>query len=292
MPPACVTTCFTIASPRPVPRDARARSDTVEALEQTRELRLLDADAVVGTSDRDRVADAGHRQRERRPGACVADRVLGEVLGDDAEHARPDLELDVGVALEAELDTGTGGPLCEFLDSVLEHGCDGRGSECDDTRARFELGEKEHLVDELGDLVDLATSLLDERRHVLAGECGRLEEGEEAGKRGSKLVGHRSREARPQLLVRRKVAFAREVHESLASSADLIRDDERNDAAPAGQQVRRKRLALVHAVDRLPRAAAREHDPVLVVEDDDRLPALLDERAASDGFRVGHVTAF
>ncbi len=78
---------------------------------------------------------------------------------------------------------------------------------------------------------------------------------------------------------------AREVDETLAPTGDLVRDDERDDSALAGQEVRRKSLALAHAVDRLARPAAREQDAVVVVEDDDRLAALLDERPAPD--RVG-----
>ena len=46
------------------------------------------------------------RERERRSRARIADRVLGEVLRDDAEHPRPDRELDVRVALEPKLDAG------------------------------------------------------------------------------------------------------------------------------------------------------------------------------------------
>jgi hypothetical protein len=48
----------------------------------------------------------------------------------------------------------------------------------------------------------------------------------------------------------------------------------------------------VHAFDRLPRASARQQHEVGVVEDDDRLTALLDESSAPDRVRVGHVTAF
>jgi len=56
--------------------------------------------------------------------------------------------------------------------------------------------------------------------------------------------------------------------------------------------VRRERLALTKVLDRLPSSSAREEDAIRVVEDDDRLTALLEERPASDRVRVGHVKAF
>ena len=45
-------------------------------------------------------------------------------------------------------------------------------------------------------------------------------------------------------------------------------------------------LALPDAVDRLARAPAREEDAIVRVEHDDRLPALVDERAAPDRVRI------
>jgi len=50
-------------------------------------------------------------------------------------------------------------------------------------------------------------------------------------------------------------------------------------------------LDRAHALDRLPRAPAREDDPVRVVEDDDGLPALLDDHPSPYRVRV-HNTAF
>ena len=102
----------------------------------------------------------------------------------------------------------------------------------------------------------------------------------------------RGREAGAQLLVRRKVTLARQVDETLAPATHLVRDDERDDAALAGQEIRRERLALAEAVHCLPRAPAREQDTIGVVENDDRLAALLDERPPPDRVGVRHVTRF
>src|SRR4029078_4063251 len=75
-----------------------------EALEEPPELRLFDANPVVRTAQDDRIADTLDRKRERRAGPRVADRVLGEVLGNDADHPRPDRELDARLALDGGRD--------------------------------------------------------------------------------------------------------------------------------------------------------------------------------------------
>ena len=59
----------------------------------------------------------------------------------------------------------------------------------------------------------------------------------------------------------------------------LVRDNERDDAALAGQKIRRQRLTLLEVLDRLASPPARQHDPVERIEDDNGLAALLDERS-------------
>ena len=231
-------------------------------------------------------------EREGRARACVANRVLGEVARDDTEHARPDRELDVVVAAEHERDSRSCRTLLELLDRLLENGTHRRRTERDDPSARLELAEKEDLVDELRDLVDLAACLLDEGRDVLARKRRRLEQGEKAGERCSKLVRDGCREPGAQLLVRGEVALAREVDEALAPAAHFVRHDERDHPALAREEVRRQRLALAEAVDGLPSTAARVQHTVGVVEDDDRLAALLDEHASPGRVGVRHVTSF
>ena len=68
---------------------------------------------------------------------------------------------------------------------------------------------------------------------VLAGQHGRLEQGQQPRERRAELVRDRGREPGAQLLVCREVALAREVDEPLAPPVDLVRDDERDHAARA-----------------------------------------------------------
>ena len=65
----------------------------------------------------------------------------------------------------------------------------------------LELGQEEHLVDQLDDLVDLPSGLLEERGHVLAGKAGELEQREQPCERRAQLVRDGSGKARAQLLV-------------------------------------------------------------------------------------------
>jgi hypothetical protein len=99
-------------------------------------------------------------------------------------------------------------------------------------------------------------------------------------------------ETRPELLVRREVAFAREIDQAFAASVDLVRDDEGDHATLAREQVGWQRLALAQAVDGLACPATRVEYAVAVVEDDHRLAALLDEHSSTSGIGVRHVTAF
>ena len=183
---------------------------------------------------------------------------------------------------------GASRALAELVERLGEHRLHRRGAESDDARSRLELGEEEHLVDQLGDLVDLAARLLDERGHVLAGKRRRLEQGEKARERCPELVRDGRREPGTQLLVRSEVALAREVDEPLAPSFHLVRDDERDHAALAAQEIGRKGLTLPQPVDRLARATARVEHAIGVVEHDDRLPALLDEHPPPGRVGVRH----
>ena len=200
---------------------------------------------------------------------------------------------DVVRALEPKDDSGSCGALLELHERLLEHRLHGRSPERDDARARLELAQEEHLVDELRDLVDLAARLVDERGDVLAGKRRRLEQGEQARERRAQLVRDGGREARAQLLVGREVTFAGQVDETLAPAAHLVRDDQRDDAALAGEEIRR----AARSPSRRPSTACRARRLASrtrsdVVEDDDRLAALLDERPPPDRVGVRHVTRF
>ena len=113
-------------------RGARAVG-AIEALEQARQVGLVDAGAVVGRR-------AARRRRRRSctdsvalvPGPGVADRVLGEVPGDDAQHARPHLGARALVALDAERHTGTRRLLLELGSDLREHRQHRLGAQRDD----------------------------------------------------------------------------------------------------------------------------------------------------------------
>ena len=286
VPPACVTMCFTIASPSPgAPRGAGAVG-AVEALEEPAQVGLVDADAVVRPAEDHRVAVALDRERERRAGARVADRVLGEVLGDDPQHPRPDLELDRGVALDRQGDAGAARAVLELGRDGLELRPNGHGPQRDDARPGLELGEEEHLVDQLPDLPDLAPRLVDELGDVLAGQRRHLEQREQSCERRPELVRHGRREPGSELLVRRQVAAAAQVDEPLAAAVDVVRNDERHDPGLAGEQPVGDRRPLPEAVDRLSRASARADHPVGLVEHDDGLAALLEQHPAAFGVGV------
>ena len=141
----------------------------------------------------------------------------------------------------------------------------------------LELGEEEHLVDQLADLVDLAPRLLDELGHVLARQARELEQREQPRERRPQLVRDGGGEAGAQLLVGGEVAGLGEVDEPLLASVDGVRDDER--AARSCS-----RSGLSSSPSRTPsdwraRRLAASDDAVLV-EDDDRLAALLEQHLA------------
>jgi RTX calcium-binding nonapeptide repeat (4 copies) len=159
----------------------------------------------------------------------------------------------------------------------LELGNDRHFGQRDHPGAGLELGEEEHLVDQLTDLLDLTAGLLDESGDVLAGKRGRLQQCEQAGERRPQLVRHRGREAGAQLLVRSEIALAAEVDQPLQPSLHLVRHDERNEPALSGEHAVRERTSLADPLDRLSSAPARRDDDVALVEDDDSLTAFLDE---------------
>src|SRR5262245_32623921 len=83
----------------------------VEALEQAREVVLPHADAGVPRSDHDLPAPAFEHEREARALARIAERVLGEVLEDDAQHPRAERYLGLLVELRAQRQAGALGAI-------------------------------------------------------------------------------------------------------------------------------------------------------------------------------------
>ena len=167
---------------------------------------------------------------------------------------------------------------------LLEHGQHRLGAERDDARARLELREEQHLVDQLAVFSTSRACLLNELGDVLTRQRGELEQREEAGERRAQLVRDRGREARAQLLVGGEVAGLGEVDEAFLPAVDLVRDDQR---ALACEQLRVS-CSPSRTPERLPRApAGGEHDAVLV-EHDHGLAALLEQHPAARGVWVHH----
>ena len=270
------------AEPRPS-GGARAVGP-VEALEEARQVGLLDADAVVARAQDRLAVFAANRQRCVRARPGVAKRVLGEIARDDTQHPRSYLGGRVRVALDVQRHTRTGCLLLELGRDLVQDGQHGLGAERDDAGSRLQLGEEEHLVDQLSDLVDLAARLLDERRHVLAGEPGELEQREQARERRPQLVRDRGGEARAQLLVGGEIACLGDVDEAFPATVDVVRDDQR---ALALQQLRAQLAAFAHA-EGLSRPTARGEHQAGVVEHDHRLTALLEQDLPPQRVRVHH----
>src|SRR5438132_7506154 len=101
----------------------RARTvASVEALEEAGKLLLLETAPVVG-----RLEDArprAKRQRRSRPG--VANRVLGEVLGHDLEHATPKGQLDRRIGIEQDANVRVLRAVGQPVAYLLEHRQNGR----------------------------------------------------------------------------------------------------------------------------------------------------------------------
>ena len=225
------------------------------------------------------------RERERGARPCVADRVLGQILADHPQHPWPHLELDVRITLDGETHARPGRAFLELGDGGVELGAHGNGTERDDPAARLELGEKEHLVDQLARRLDLVARSLDERVDVLARQRRHLEQRQEPRERRAQFVRDGGGEAGAQLLVGRHVADLAQVDDALPPTADLVRDDQRDDSEIAGEQALGHPLPLVDPLDRLAGPPAREQDDIGVVEDDHGLAALFDEGSAAAGVR-------
>jgi hypothetical protein len=181
VPSADVTMCFTIARPRPVPRDERAWS-------APRHVALRDALPVVGHGQQRPCAFPEDRHGAAASGAGVAERVRDEVFDHHAQHPRPQRQLDVGARDEDELDLSAFGTRAEPGDRLLRDRQRERAAERDDLASRLELAEEEHVVDQLARLRDLEPCLVDELVDVGLGERCALQQHEHARERSPQLV--------------------------------------------------------------------------------------------------------
>ena len=115
----------------------------------------------------------------------MADRVRDEVLEHDPQHSWAQRHDELGVDVQDERDVGTGGRLRELRDHLVRDRPYGRRAERDRLPAGLQLGEEEHVVDQLADLLHLLPCPLDQRLRVLALQGGGLEQGERAERAAS-----------------------------------------------------------------------------------------------------------
>ena len=142
--------CFTTAKPSPVPLEPRTRSRPEEPLEETREILFGDPRPVV----RDRQTAGGYGDGERAPGARVADRVLGEVLDDDPQHARSERQLNRRITLRPDGDAGAVGSLPNRASTSRKPPEGPASARRDDRPSRLQLAQEQDVVDELADVLD------------------------------------------------------------------------------------------------------------------------------------------
>ena len=215
VPPAAVTTCFTIASPRPVPRDGARPVGPEEALEEAGQVLLADADAVVVGSEDDR----------RRP-RCAAERHV-EPSPRSGSRSRRGSDDDSAACAGAAAGRTTRSSRSRSRRRPAPRSARGRrpparapgergSSPARRRRGRFELAEEQHVVDELADPVDLPRASSMSAVRSAPGSIADSSRASEPRERRPQLVRDRRREPRPQLLVGGEVARTAQVEKGLA----------------------------------------------------------------------------
>jgi hypothetical protein len=102
---------------------------------KSREARLLDAYPVVPSDELNHTVRLTlDIERERRTRARIANRILRQVAGDDAQHPGADSELDLRVALQFESNACALRALTELVEGLLEDRPDRLSAERDDPR--------------------------------------------------------------------------------------------------------------------------------------------------------------
>ena len=252
----------------------------IERLPATTLLRVANADTIVGGT--------------KLPGETVVVNVDPGGPGfriefwarfsvQDAQHAGPQRQRRLRVALGSEHDAGPHRGLAELLQHLSnERQCAGL-AERDDGAARLELAEEEDVVDQLTDQLDFTPCLVGERGGILTRERRSLEQREDPGERRPELVRDGRRETGAKLLVGGQLAGRAQVEQGLFSAVDVVRDEQRLVPAVPLEQLARCRPALGHAFESLARAAAGRNHPVLGVEHEQHLAALFDEHPGAFG---------
>jgi DNA-binding response OmpR family regulator len=155
---------------------------------------LVHADAVVARDEE----PVGQLEVQGGAVARVADGVLGEVFDEHANHARPQRQLRV--ADGDDLDAGARRAVRERGRDLVDDRARRRRAEGNDLTPALELRQEEDLVDQRSGVLDLGAGVVDERVHVGARQCDRVEEREDPRERRSQLVRHRGREAGAELV--------------------------------------------------------------------------------------------
>src|SRR4051794_18579568 len=237
------------------------RVGAVEALEDACAVVGPEPHAVVGDGERRRVVGMRQGDATRAALTGVADRIRDEVLSDDADHARPERQLDLVSADELQRDLGVLCAAGERRDDLAQDRESLRPAERYHLPSALELPEEEDVVDELSSLLDLLPGLLEEGLDLGPRKRRGLEEREYPGERRPQLVRDGSGEPRPELLVRRE--FGQVADEEDERAAGVV-------AEPAARR---------RAADCRKRRRARRDEPALAVEYDDRLVDAVEERA-------------
>jgi DNA-binding response OmpR family regulator len=155
---------------------------------------LVHADAVVARDEE----PVGQLEVQGGAVARVADGVLGEVFDEHANHARPQRQLRV--ADSDDLDAGARRAVRERGRDLVDDRARRRRAEGNDLTPALELRQEEDLVDQRSGVLDLGAGVVDERVHVGARQCDRVEEREDPRERRSQLMRHRGCEAGAELV--------------------------------------------------------------------------------------------
>jgi DNA-binding response OmpR family regulator len=155
---------------------------------------LVHADAVVARDEE----PVGQLEVQGGAVARVADGVLGEVFDEHANHARPQRQLRV--ADSDDLDAGARRAVRERGRDLVDDRARRRRAEGNDLTPALELRQEEDLVDQRSGVLDLGAGVVDERVHIGARKCDRVEEREDPRERRSQLMRHRGCEAGAELV--------------------------------------------------------------------------------------------
>ena len=170
----------------------------IEALEESRQLGFGDTAAVVRNLEDAR----SRRERQRRAGTRVSNRVDREVLDDHVQHAPAERQRHVrGLHVDPNPHVGALRAVGEPVADLLEHRQRRRRAERNHLAPALELRQEEHVVDELAHLLDLLACLGDQPVLIRIRKRRRVEQRKQARERRSQLVGHCGGETDAKLLV-------------------------------------------------------------------------------------------